>query len=63
MKLLILNIDRYILYLQVLYDCVKARREVELHWRASNCKHIVQVKDVYENTYSGNKCLLVIMEW
>ncbi|XP_050479845.1 MAP kinase-activated protein kinase 2 isoform X3 [Bombus huntii] len=48
--------------LKVLYDCVKARREVELHWRASNCRHIVQVKDVYENTYSGNKCLLVIME-
>ncbi|XP_071863475.1 MAP kinase-activated protein kinase 2-like isoform X1 [Bombus fervidus] len=47
---------------KVLYDCVKARREVELHWRASNCRHIVQVKDVYENTYSGNKCLLVIME-
>ncbi|XP_076375758.1 MAP kinase-activated protein kinase 2-like isoform X2 [Megalopta genalis] len=48
--------------LKVLYDCVKARREVELHWRASNCRHIVQVKDVYENTYSGNKCLLVVME-
>lgn len=42
---------------------MKARREVELHWRASNCKHIVQVKDVYENTYGGNKCLLVVMEW
>ncbi|XP_057320057.1 MAP kinase-activated protein kinase 2 [Microplitis mediator] len=48
--------------LKVLYDCMKARREVELHWRASNCKHIVQVKDVYENTYGGNKCLLVVME-
>ncbi|XP_011312553.1 MAP kinase-activated protein kinase 2 [Fopius arisanus] len=48
--------------LKVLHDCVKARREVELHWRASNCKHIVQVKEVYENAYSGNKCLLVIME-
>ena len=48
---------------QVLHDCVKARREVELHWRASTCKHIVQVKDVYENTYGGNKCLLVVMEW
>ncbi|XP_076641148.1 MAP kinase-activated protein kinase 2-like isoform X2 [Halictus rubicundus] len=48
--------------LKVLYDCLKARREVELHWRASNCRHIVQVKDVYENTYSGNKCLLVVME-
>ena len=50
-------------YFQVLHDCAKARREVELHWRASNCRHIVQVKDVYENSYSGNKCLLVIMEW
>ncbi|KAK2589050.1 hypothetical protein KPH14_001888 [Odynerus spinipes] len=48
--------------LKVLHDCVKARREVELHWRASNCRHIVQVKDVYENSYSGNKCLLVVME-
>ncbi|XP_043280036.1 MAP kinase-activated protein kinase 2 isoform X1 [Venturia canescens] len=48
--------------LKVLHDCTKARREVELHWRASKCKHIVQVKDVYENTYSGNKCLLVVME-
>lgn len=48
--------------LKVLRDCVKARREVELHWKASDCKHIVQVKDVYENTYAGNKCLLVIME-
>ncbi|XP_058808304.1 MAP kinase-activated protein kinase 2 isoform X1 [Phymastichus coffea] len=48
--------------LKVLHDCVKARREVELHWRASNCRHIVQVKDVYENTYGGNKCLLVVME-
>ncbi|XP_015594538.2 MAP kinase-activated protein kinase 2 isoform X1 [Cephus cinctus] len=48
--------------LKVLHDCVKARREVELHWRASNCRHIVQVRDVYENSYSGNKCLLVVME-
>ncbi|XP_046622381.1 MAP kinase-activated protein kinase 2 isoform X1 [Neodiprion virginianus] len=48
--------------LKVLHDCTKARREVELHWRASHCRHIVQVKDVYENTYSGNKCLLVVME-
>ncbi|KAL6265537.1 hypothetical protein P5V15_002332 [Pogonomyrmex californicus] len=48
--------------LKVLHDCAKARREVELHWRASNCRHIVQVKDVYENSYSGNKCLLVVME-
>ncbi|XP_014223797.2 MAP kinase-activated protein kinase 2 isoform X1 [Trichogramma pretiosum] len=49
--------------LKVLHDCVKARREVELHWRAARtCKHIVQIQDVYENTYGGKKCLLIVME-
>uniref|UniRef100_T1IP72 non-specific serine/threonine protein kinase n=1 Tax=Strigamia maritima TaxID=126957 RepID=T1IP72_STRMM len=48
--------------LKVLRDSTKARREVDLHWRASNCKHIVNVIDVYENTHAGNKCLLVVME-
>lgn len=48
--------------LKVLHDNVKARREVDLHWRASGCRHIVNIIDVYENTYSGNKCLLVVME-
>nr|CAD7406715.1 unnamed protein product [Timema cristinae] len=42
---------------------LKARREVDLHWRASGCRHIVNIVDVYENTYRGNKCLLVVMEW
>lgn len=49
--------------LKVLKDNNKARREIELHWRASNCKHIVNIIDVYENSYKGQKCLLVIMEW
>ncbi|XP_037579143.1 MAP kinase-activated protein kinase 2 isoform X2 [Dermacentor silvarum] len=48
--------------LKVLRDNVKARREVDLHWRASNCKHIVNIVDVYENVYGGNRCLLVVME-
>ncbi|KAF5283048.1 hypothetical protein FQR65_LT14109 [Abscondita terminalis] len=48
--------------LKVLHDSVKARREVELHWRASGCKHIVNIIDVYENSHIGNKCLLVVME-
>nr|CAD7406714.1 unnamed protein product [Timema cristinae]CAD7430758.1 unnamed protein product [Timema monikensis] len=48
--------------LKVLHDCTKARREVDLHWRASGCRHIVNIVDVYENTYRGNKCLLVVME-
>jgi len=48
--------------LKVLKDSVKARREIDLHWRASGCKHIVNIKDVYENTHNGHRCLLVIME-
>jgi len=48
--------------LKVLKDNVKSRREIELHWRASGCRHIVNIKDVYENTYNGQKCLLVVME-
>lgn len=48
--------------LKVLRDSAKARREVELHYRASGCKHIVNVSDVYENSYSGHKCILVVME-
>ncbi|XP_062842907.1 MAP kinase-activated protein kinase 2 [Trichomycterus rosablanca] len=48
--------------LKILHDCPKARREVELHWRASPCLHIVRIIDVYENLYKGNKCLLIVME-
>lgn len=48
--------------LKVLLDNPKARREVDLHWRVSGCRHIVNIIDVYENTYGGNKCLLVVME-
>jgi mitogen-activated protein kinase-activated protein kinase 2 len=49
--------------LKVLKDNVKSRREIDLHWRASGCKHIVNIKDVFENTYNGQRCLLVVMEW
>lgn len=49
--------------LKVLKDNAKARREIDLHWRASSCKHIVNIKDVYENSYNNQKCLLVVMEW
>lgn len=47
----------------MLHDSVKARREVDLHWRVSGCRHIVNVIDVYENKYNETKCLLVVMEW
>ncbi|XP_018320604.1 MAP kinase-activated protein kinase 2 [Agrilus planipennis] len=48
--------------LKVLHDSLKARREVDLHWKVSGCRHIVNIIDVYENTYNGMKCLLVVME-
>lgn len=48
--------------LKVLRDVPKARREVDLHWRASGCSYIVKIIDVYENVYSGQRCLLVVME-
>lgn len=49
--------------LKVLHDNPKARREVDLHWAASGCRHIVNIVDVFENSYSGKACLLVVMEW
>ena len=48
---------------QVLRDNPKARREVELHWRASSHQHIVNIIDIYENIQGNTKCLLVVMEW
>lgn len=49
--------------LKVLHDNQKARREVNLHWQASGCRHIVNIVDVYENKYGEKPCLLVVMEW
>ncbi|CAH1378048.1 hypothetical protein MTP99_019422 [Tenebrio molitor] len=48
--------------LKILVDSIKARREVDLHWRASGCRHIVNIIDVYENKYNSSTCLLVVME-
>lgn len=53
--------DKYAL--KILQECTKARREVELHWRASPCANIVRIIDVYENLYQSKKCLLIVMEW
>ncbi|XP_060925575.1 MAP kinase-activated protein kinase 2 [Limanda limanda] len=52
--------DKYAL--KMLQDCAKARREVELHWRASPCSNIVRIIDVFENLYQSRKCLLIVME-
>uniref|UniRef100_A0A0B7B257 non-specific serine/threonine protein kinase n=1 Tax=Arion vulgaris TaxID=1028688 RepID=A0A0B7B257_9EUPU len=49
--------------LKVLKDVPKARREVDLHVRAcQGSNHIVKIHDVYENNYSGQRCLLIVME-
>ncbi|XP_072845902.1 MAP kinase-activated protein kinase 3 isoform X2 [Pogona vitticeps] len=48
--------------LKLLHDSPKARQEVDHHWRASGCPHIVHVLDVYENIHHGKRCLLIIME-
>ncbi|XP_029105050.1 MAP kinase-activated protein kinase 3-like isoform X2 [Scleropages formosus] len=48
--------------LKILYDTPKARREVELHGRASGGPYIVRILDVYENMHHGKKCLLIVME-
>uniref|UniRef100_A0A671TIC7 non-specific serine/threonine protein kinase n=1 Tax=Sparus aurata TaxID=8175 RepID=A0A671TIC7_SPAAU len=48
--------------LKILYDCPKARREVELHWRVSGGPYIVRILSLYENMHHGKKCLLIIME-
>lgn len=42
---------------------MKAKREIDLHWRAcQGCPYIVQIVDVYENTINSQKVLLVVME-
>jgi hypothetical protein len=44
-------------------DFLKAKREIDLHWRASQgCPYIVKIIDVYENTIDKEKYILVIME-
>lgn len=48
--------------LKVLRDVAKSRREVDLHWRTCGHQNIVNLKDVYENTYHGHKSILVVME-
>ncbi|KAM9410066.1 MAP kinase-activated protein kinase 2-like isoform 1-T1 [Pholidichthys leucotaenia] len=48
--------------LKILYDTPKARREVELHWRASGGPHIVRILGLYENMHQGKKCILIVME-
>ncbi|CAH8854688.1 unnamed protein product [Trichobilharzia szidati] len=50
--------------LKILEDNQKSRREAEIHWRVSDCPHIVKVVDVFENTNHNTKknYLLMVME-
>ena len=48
--------------MQILRDNPKSRREVDIHWRASACPHIVNIHAVYENMQGTNRCLLIVME-
>ncbi len=49
--------------LKVLVNGEKSRREIEFHWKALSCKHIVNIECVYENTFANRESLLVVMEW
>ncbi|CAI2730402.1 unnamed protein product [Schistosoma spindalis] len=51
--------------LKILEDNQKSRREAEIHWRVSDCPHIVKVVDVFENTNQNTKknYLLIVMEY
>ncbi|ESO03786.1 hypothetical protein HELRODRAFT_80203 [Helobdella robusta] len=48
--------------LKILKDTPKARREIDLHYKASSCEYIVKIYDIYENYYNSHKCLLIVME-
>ena len=63
LRLVINNCLLNLCLFKVLQDNAKARREVDLHWKASGCPYIVGIKDVYENKYVKSDCLLVVMEW
>merc|ERR1712004_852134 len=45
-----------------LKDDAKSRQEIELHWRAATCNNVVNIREVFENTYQGQPSLLVVME-
>jgi mitogen-activated protein kinase-activated protein kinase 2 len=48
--------------LKVLKDTYKARRELDLHWKACACPYIVKIIDIYENRHGKDNCLLIVME-
>ncbi|PIO64132.1 hypothetical protein TELCIR_14253 [Teladorsagia circumcincta] len=49
--------------LKVLRDGPKARREVSLHYLTNAHENVVTIVDIYENTFDGVKCLLMVVEF
>uniref|UniRef100_A0A1I7WBU1 non-specific serine/threonine protein kinase n=1 Tax=Heterorhabditis bacteriophora TaxID=37862 RepID=A0A1I7WBU1_HETBA len=49
--------------LKVLRDGPKARREVDLHYLTNGHENVVSIMDIYENTFDGVKCLLMVVEF
>lgn len=49
--------------LKVLRDGPKSRREVQLHYLTNHHENIVTIVDIFENTFDGVKCLLVVIEF
>jgi len=49
--------------LKVLRDSARSRREIELHWLACRQTNVVSIVDIFENTFEGLNCLLVVVEF
>uniref|UniRef100_A0AC35TIE8 Non-specific serine/threonine protein kinase n=1 Tax=Rhabditophanes sp. KR3021 TaxID=114890 RepID=A0AC35TIE8_9BILA len=49
--------------LKVLRDSPKARREVGIHYLTNSHPNVVSISDIYENTFQGVKCLLMVVEF
>ncbi|XP_050497546.1 MAP kinase-activated protein kinase 2 [Diabrotica virgifera virgifera] len=48
--------------LKILPDSAKGWREADLHCKATGCRHVVEIIDVYENTYKRHAAVLMVME-
>lgn len=55
------NNEKYAL--KVLRDGPRSRREVYLHYLTHKHENIVSIIDIFENTFDGVKCLLIVVEF